>query len=147
LNPLQVNETVVAAEYFYCRAFPMILVCRYIPDTQPAHADIPDLPHVKELIGLDESGKGSFFAFKPLEFSFVLKHFFTLPDKGIPGPSDWKSRKISYRHVGFRKSPLPGKMPYGLIHRRGAANLESAPSARTFCLKAPIPAAIPGTRG
>jgi len=28
LNTAQVNETVVAAEYFYCGASPMILVCR-----------------------------------------------------------------------------------------------------------------------
>src|SRR5208283_125678 len=93
LNPVQVNETVVGAEYFYPGVTLMILVCGQIPDTQPAHADILDLPHVNELIGSYESSKCSFFALKPLEFSFFLKHFFTCPHKAIRSKRLEKPRK------------------------------------------------------
>jgi len=75
LNPVQVNEAVVAAEYFYSGASLMILLRRQIPDTQPPHADILDLSHVNELIGSHESSKCPFFALKPLELSFFLRHF------------------------------------------------------------------------
>jgi hypothetical protein len=88
-----VNETVVAAEYFYCGVSPIIIVRRQIPDTQPAHADILDLPHVNEFIGLYESGKCSIFAFKPLEFSFLIQHFFTRPISESPAKTIGKARE------------------------------------------------------
>ena len=56
-NLVQVNEKVAAAEYYYFGAPIIILVCRQIPDAQPAHADILDLPRVDELIGFYKSSE------------------------------------------------------------------------------------------
>jgi hypothetical protein len=71
-----VNETVIAAEYCYFGTLFIILVCSQIPNAQPAHADILDLPHVHKLIGFYKSSECPFFALEPFEFSFFLKHFF-----------------------------------------------------------------------
>ena len=73
-NLVQVNEKVAAAEYYYFGAPIIILVCRQIPDAQPAHADILDLPRVDELIGFYKSSESALFAPEPFQFSFFLKH-------------------------------------------------------------------------
>jgi len=75
VNLVQVNETVVAAEYFYSGAPFIILVCRHIPDAQPAHADIKDLPRVDKLLRSYKSSECPFFALEPFVFSSFLKHF------------------------------------------------------------------------
>ena len=81
LNLGHVNEKVVAAEYFYFGAPIIILVCRQIPDAQPAHADIQDLPHVDKFIGSYKSGECPFFAFEPFEYSFFLKYLSAMVHK------------------------------------------------------------------
>jgi len=92
LNLVQVNETVVAAEYFYVGAPLIILLCRQIPDAQPTHADILDLPHVNEFIGSYEGSECTFFALEPFESSFFFKHFFPPnPKEGNPTIETGKS--------------------------------------------------------
>jgi len=68
---------VVTAEYFYMGALFMILFCGQIPEAQPTHADILDLPHINDLIEFYESSEFTFFALEPLEFSFFFRHFFS----------------------------------------------------------------------
>ncbi len=79
LKLVQVNETLVATEYFYFGALFVILVCRHILDAQPAYADILDLPHVHKVIGSYKSSECPFFALEPCEFSFFAQHFSPRP--------------------------------------------------------------------
>jgi len=81
LNLVQVNEKLVATEYFYSGAPFIILVCRHILDAQPAYADILDLPHVHKVIGSYKSSECPFFTLEPCEFSFFVKHFFPRQDR------------------------------------------------------------------
>jgi hypothetical protein len=76
IDLVHVDETMVAAEYFYMGAPVIILLCGQIPEAQPPHADILDLPHIYDLIGFYESSECPFFSLEPLEFSFFFRHFF-----------------------------------------------------------------------
>ncbi len=76
LNLVHVNETAVAAEYFYFRVPFLIFLHRQIPDAQTTHADISDPPRVDKLIASYKRSECPFFAFEPFEFSFFLQRFF-----------------------------------------------------------------------
>jgi hypothetical protein len=75
LKLVHVNETAVGGKYFYFGAPFLIPPHRQIPDAQPAHADILDLPRVDKLIGPYKNSECPFFAFEPFVFSFFHKHF------------------------------------------------------------------------
>ncbi len=76
LDLVHMNETTIAAEDFY-PGTPSVFGFIYgqVLNAESTHADIPDLPHVDDLIGSDKSSECPILAFEPLEFSFILKHF------------------------------------------------------------------------
>jgi hypothetical protein len=123
LDLVHVNETAVAAEYFYFGEPFLIPLHRQIPDTQTTHADILDPPRVDKLIASYKRSECPFFALEPFEFSFFLQHFSPLrqvrsefrsrivghetPKMSRAISSEWM-RRLNRRQIPLRVGPEGG---------------------------------------